>query len=48
MNDELKSNSTQIPDTEPTTVRSPMPIWIIVLTLLLLFLGAVYFDHHGG
>ena len=26
----------------------PMPIWIIVLTLLLLFLGAVYFDHHSG
>jgi mono/diheme cytochrome c family protein len=25
-----------------------VPIWIIVLTLMLLFLGMVYFDHHGG
>ena len=25
-----------------------MPIWIIVLTLMLLFLGVVYFDHHSG
>jgi len=25
-----------------------MPIWIITLTLVLLFLGAVFFDHHSG
>lgn len=25
-----------------------MPIWIIMLTLMLLFLGAVYFDRHSG
>ena len=28
--------------------RAPVPVWIIVLTLVLLFLGAVYFDHHSG
>ncbi len=48
MNDELKSSDSQMPEAEPTAVRSAMPIWIIVLTLLLLFLGAVYFDHHSG
>jgi mono/diheme cytochrome c family protein len=25
-----------------------MPIWIIMITLVLLFLGAVYFDHHSA
>ena len=25
-----------------------MPIWIIMITLVLMFLGAVYFDHHSG
>ena len=48
MSDELKSNLPQPPDAGPTASRSTMPIWIIVLTLLLLFLGAVYFDHHSG
>src|SRR5271154_2965082 len=42
MNDKLK------PDAEPTAERSPLPIWILMLTLLLLYLGSVYFDHHGG
>lgn len=47
MSDELKSSNAQ-PDAGPTAARSAAPIWIIVLTLLLLFLGAVYFDHHSG
>ena len=46
MSDELKC--CQKPDAEPTASRAPVPVWIIVLTLLLLFLGAVYFDHHSG
>lgn len=46
MNDEL--NGCQKSDTEPAASRAPVPIWIIVLTLALLFLGAVYFDHHSG
>jgi mono/diheme cytochrome c family protein len=48
MSDEVKSCDSQTPEAEPAASRSPMPIWIIVLTFLLLFLGAVYFDHHGG
>ena len=48
MNDELKSGRVPTPDAEPAAARSTMPIWIIVLTLVLLFLSAVYFDHHGG
>jgi len=46
MNHELKS-STQ-PDAEPTASRSTVPMWIVVLLLVLLFLGGVYFDHHSG
>ena len=48
MSNELKSGMAQTPDTEPTASRSTVPIWIILLTLMLLFLGMVYFDHHGG
>jgi mono/diheme cytochrome c family protein len=33
---------------EPTAARSLAPMWILVLTLILLFLGAVYFDRHSG
>src|ERR1019366_765721 len=33
---------------EPMAAHSGAPIWIIVLTLLLLFLGVVYFDRHSG
>ena len=47
MNDVTKSCSTPF-DAEPTATRSPVPVWIIVLALVLLFLGAVYFDHHSG
>jgi len=48
MSDELKSSNSQPPDAEPKASRSPAPVWIIVLTLVLLFFGAVYFDHHSG
>lgn len=48
MSDELKSNLPRPSDAGPTASRSTVPIWIIVLTLLLLFLGAVYFDRHSG
>jgi mono/diheme cytochrome c family protein len=48
MNDELKSCDSQTPEAEPAASRSTMPIWIIVVTLMLMFLGAVYFDHHSG
>src|ERR1039458_2499235 len=48
MSDELKFSSVQTPDAEPMAAHSGAPIWIIVLTLLLLFLGVVYFDRHSG
>jgi len=48
MNEESKSNSCQRPEGEPAATRSTVPMWIVSLTLVLLYLGAVYFDHHGG
>ena len=36
------------PDAEPTVTRSAAPMWIIVVTLTLLFFGGVYLDSHGG
>jgi mono/diheme cytochrome c family protein len=47
MSDEPKSSSTP-PNAEPTATRSTVPMWIFALTLLLIYLGAVYFDHHSG
>jgi len=47
MSDESKSCS--VPSSaEPTATRSTVPMWIIVVTLLLLFLGFVFFDRHSG
>ena len=48
MSNELKSNILPKLDSELASSRSTMPMWIIVLTLVLLFLGMVYFDHHSG
>ena len=36
------------PDAEPTVTRSVAPMWIIVVTLGLLFFGGLYLDSHGG
>jgi mono/diheme cytochrome c family protein len=47
MSDENKSNSTPS-GAEPQAERSHLPMWILALTFVLLYLGAVYFDHHGG
>jgi len=47
MNDEAKSCPAPF-DAEPTATRSTVPMWIFMLTLVLLFLGTVYFDHHSG
>jgi mono/diheme cytochrome c family protein len=47
MSDENKS-SCNTPDTEPTATRSAAPMWIIVVTLLLIFFGGHYLDTHGG
>ncbi len=48
MSDESKSSMPPTTDAEPSVSRSTVPIWIIVMTLVLLFLGMVYFDHHSG
>jgi mono/diheme cytochrome c family protein len=47
MSDETKSCSTPT-NAEPKATSSTVPMWIFSLTLVLLYLGAVYFDHHGG
>ena len=48
MNDEAKSNCPAGAGGEPVATNSPVPTAIVVLTLTLLFLGGVYFDHHSG
>ncbi len=48
MNDEAKSNCFASAGGEPAATNSPVPMAIVVLTLTLLFLGGVYFDHHSG
>lgn len=49
MSDELKSDSGQKPEGEqPPQKRPTVPMWIFSLTFVLLYLGAVYFDHHAG
>lgn len=47
MSDESKSCSTPS-NAEPVATRSTVPMWIFAVTLVLLYLGAVYFDHHSG
>ena len=47
MSDESKSCPLSA-GAEPTATRSTVPMWIFVMTLLLLFLGFVFFDRHGG
>jgi mono/diheme cytochrome c family protein len=47
MSDEPKISNPQ-PEAEPTATHSAVPMWIFSLTLVLIYLGAVYFDHHGG
>src|SRR5208283_65926 len=48
MNDEIKSSCPARPDGEPAATGAAVPMGIFVLALTLLFLGAVYFDHHSG
>jgi len=47
MSGKLTSNISKL-DSEPAVSRSTVPMWIVVLTLILLFLSMVYFDHHSG
>lgn len=44
-----ENKSCALPSTaEPTATRSTVPMWIIVVTLGLVFLGFVFFDRHSG
>ena len=44
-----ESSSCSAPtNAEPTATRSAAPMWIIVVTLTLLFFGFVFFDKHSG
>jgi mono/diheme cytochrome c family protein len=47
MNEDKKS-CCQSNETEPVATRSTAPMWIIVVTLLLVFVGGYYFDQHSG
>ena len=47
MSDEKKSRCNSN-GSEPTATRSSAPMWIIVVTLALLFFGGLYLDSHGG
>ncbi|HEX5399717.1 MAG TPA: cytochrome c [Verrucomicrobiae bacterium] len=47
MSDEAKSNSISS-NGEPAATQSAVPLWIVVVTLMMVFLGGVYFDHHSG
>ncbi|HEX3625202.1 MAG TPA: cytochrome c [Verrucomicrobiae bacterium] len=44
MSDDLKNSSQTAEEQKGSTA----PAWIFALTLLLLFAGGVYFDHHSG
>ncbi len=45
MSDEVKSCAG---NGEPTATSATVPMWIVVLMLVLLFLGGVYFDYRSG
>lgn len=45
---EEKKNCGVPSNDEPTANRSTVPMWIIVVTLVLLYFGFVYFDRSGG
>ncbi len=47
MSEESKPSSVSA-NAEPTATRSTVPMWIITVTLTLLFLGFVFFDKHSG
>jgi len=48
MSDEIKSSPPAQPETEPVAERTTVPIWIVVLTLLMVFIGGISFDRNGG
>lgn len=47
MSDEPKSSPSPSSG-EPAAARSHLPMWIVLLLLVLLYVGGIYFDRHGG
>jgi len=47
MNAEPKLNN-PMPEAEPTSTLTALPVWLVVVMLLLLLWGAVSFDRHGA
>ena len=48
MNAESNQSGRALPDAEPTSAATTVPMWLIAALLVLLFLGAWYFDARGG
>ena len=48
MSDEFQNDCCANAAGEPTATRSNVPMWIIVITLILLFVAGIYFDQHSG
>ncbi len=48
MSDESNSGDCALTADESTVERSTVPMWIVVFTLILLFVGGIYFDRHSG
>lgn len=48
MNDPMKSNGLPPSDAEPTASHAPLPVWIILPTLVSLVLGVAYFNAYGA
>jgi mono/diheme cytochrome c family protein len=47
MSDEPKSSPSPS-NGEPAAARSHLPMWIVLLLLVLLYAGGIYFDRHSG
>ena len=47
MSEEIQSSSVPA-GAEPTAARSHVPMWILLLLLVLLYLGGIYFDRQSG
>jgi len=48
MNERLQTPASVAAETEPSVTTETVPMWLIMATLILLFLGAWYFDLRGG
>src|SRR6266404_6164958 len=49
MNTDLTQAAPVAPNAgEPRAVRRAVPVWLLVLLLLLIYWGMLYFDQHGG